>query len=243
MSSRLPGIGITAAIERVRWGVWDEVVTMAPRSYARAVEEAGALPLILPPGEAGQERVDAALERIDALILTGGPDLDPAGYGAEPHPETVAGSRERDDFELELTRRAIDRGMPVLGVCRGMQMLNLARGGALIQHLPDLTGNDVHRHTPGAFGDHEVRLEPGSLAALAAGGTRALVKSHHHQGVGELGEGLAISGRSLDDDVVEAIELPDHRFVLGVLWHPEEDDRSRVIAALVAVAREQAVAA
>jgi putative glutamine amidotransferase len=127
--------------------------------------------------------------------------------------------------------------MPVLGICRGMQILNLARGGTLVQHLPDLLGHGNHRHTPGAFSDHEVRLEPGSLAEAAAGAERVTVKSHHHQGVDELGEGLTVTGWSVPDDLVEAIELRDHPFALGVLWHPEEDERSRVVEALVAAAR------
>ena len=226
-------VGICAAVERVRWGTWDETVTMAPRSYATAVQTAGAVALLLPPDPAALDRPDAVLERIDALILAGGSDIDPETYGAERHPETKGTWPERDRFELALTRRALDLGMPVLGICRGMQLVNVALGGTLTQHLPDLTGDDSHRHTPGSFGDHEVRLEPGSLAAKAAGADRILVKSHHHQGVERVGEGLTVSGHSVDDDVVEAIELPGDHFALGVLWHPEEDTKSRVIASLV----------
>jgi putative glutamine amidotransferase len=133
----------------------------------------------------------------------------------------------------------------VLGICRGMQVMNVARGGTLVQHLPDRLGSegDLHRHTPGAFGDHEVRLKEGSLAARAVGETQTLVKSHHHQGIDELGEGLVPTGWSVDDDLVEAIELPDHPYALGVLWHPEEDQRSRVIAALVAAAEGSRIGA
>ncbi len=239
MSSGPAAIGITAALERVQWGAWDEVVTLTTRSYSRAVEAAGAVPLVLPPMDPGRDRIDAALDRIDALIVSGGSDVDPAVYGAEAHPETTGNWLERDRFELALTRRALERELPLLGICRGMQMLNLALGGTLIQHLPDVTGNQDHRHTPGSFGDHEVELEPGSLAALAAGGERATVKSHHHQGVDALGDGLVVTGRSVPDGVIEAIELPGRRFVLGVLWHPEEDERSRVIAALVANVTEE----
>jgi putative glutamine amidotransferase len=127
--------------------------------------------------------------------------------------------------------------MPVLGICRGMQMLNVARGGTLIQHLPDVIGDDRHRHTPGAFGDHDVRLAEGTLAARAVGAERTTVKSHHHQGVDELGEGLVAVGWSEPDEIVEAIELPERPYALGVLWHPEEDERSNVIGSLVEAAR------
>ncbi len=230
-------IGICAAIEQVRWGPWEETVTMAPRSYATAVQATGALALLLPPGDGIAP--DEVLDRVDALILTGGSDVDPSLYGAAPHPETKGIWPERDRFELALAHAALERGMPVLGICRGMQILNLSLGGTLVQHLPDLLGHGDHRHTPGAFADHEVRLEPGSLAAAAAGAERMTVKSHHHQGVDELGEGIAVTGWSVPDNLVEAIEVRDHPFALGVLWHPEEEERSRVVEALVAAAREE----
>lgn len=210
---------------------------MLPRSYAAAVQAAGAMALLLPPDDTAAEAPDPLLDRVEALILAGGSDLDPATYGAAPHPETSGIWPERDRFELALARRALEREMPVLGVCRGMQALNVARGGTLVQHLPDLLDREDHRHTPGAFADHEVRLEPGSLAATAAAAEQLTVKSHHHQGIDELGEGLVASGWSVSDDLVEAIELPGHPFVLGVLWHPEADLRSRVVGALVVAAR------
>jgi putative glutamine amidotransferase len=230
-------IGICAALERARWGPWEDTVTMLPRSYATAVQAAGGLALLLPPDEAVTEAPDPLLDRVEALILAGGSDLDPATYGAAPHPETSGVWPERDRFELALARRALEREMPLLGVCRGMQALNVARGGTLVQHLPDLLGSNEHRHTPGAFKDHEVRLEPGSLAATAAAAGQITVKSHHHQGIDELGEGFVASGWSVGDDLVEAIELPGHPFALGVLWHPEEDLRGRVVGALVGAAR------
>jgi putative glutamine amidotransferase len=183
------------------------------------------------------ESPDQVLDLIDGLVLAGGSDVDAGSYGAAPHPETKRTRPERDRFELALGHRALERDMPVLGICRGMQMLNVATGGTLDQHLPDTIGHDGHMHTPGAFADHAVRLEPGSLAARAVGADRVEVKSHHHQGVDELGEGLAVSGRAAEDDAVEAIELADRRFALGVLWHPEEDERDNVVAALVAEAR------
>jgi putative glutamine amidotransferase len=232
-------VGICAAIERVRWGPWDADAVMMTRTYVTAVQEAGALALLLPPDDRAAEAPDPLLDRIDALILPGGSDLDPASYGARPHPETRDTSRERDRFELGLARRALERGMPVLGICRGMQLLNVARGGTLVQHLPDLVGHGDHRHTPGAFHDHDVRLEPGSLAAKAAGAELVTVKSHHHQGIDELGEGLVASGWSVPDDLVEAIELREYPFAFGMLWHPEEDERSRFVAALVEAARAE----
>jgi len=235
-------VGILAAVERVRWGPWDQTVAMVPRSYATAVQRAGALALVLPPDDDAAESPDALLDRVDALVLAGGSDLDPASYGARPHPETEGSWPERDRFELGLTHRALERDMPVLGICRGMQMLNVGCGGTLVQHLPDAVGHSEHRHTPGAFGDHEVRLEPGSLAARAADAERLEVKSHHHQGVEELGEGLVATGWAQPDRVVEALELPERRFALGVLWHPEEDVRDRVVGALVEAARQEVAA-
>ena len=222
------------AVEGVRFGVWDEVAAFLPYAYARAVQRAGGLALMLPPDPAVAERPDEVLDRIDALVAAGGCDVDPASYGAtERHPETGATTPERDAFEIALLRAAIDRDMPVLGICRGMQMLNVARGGALVQHLPDVVGHEDHRHTPGKFADHEVRLEPGSLAARVVGREREPVKSHHHQALDGLGDGVVATGWSVDDDVVEAIELPERRFAVGVLWHPEEDEQSRVLQALV----------
>jgi len=218
-------------------------VTMAQRTYPAAVQGAGALALVLPPDEAAVSSPDLLLDRIDGLLLAGGADVDPASYGAPPHPETGPVWPERDRFEIALTLRAVERGIPVLGACRGMQILNVAFGGTLHQHLPDVIGTDRHRHTPGLFGDHEVRLEPGSLAAGAVGTERSIVKSHHHQGIAELGEGLLATGWSPDDELIEAIELPGERFVLGVLWHPEEDAASRVIAALVEAAKAKVGAA
>jgi putative glutamine amidotransferase len=232
-------IGICAAIERVRWGPWEETVAMAPRSYDAAVRGAGALALLLPPDAAVVEAPDRLLDRLDGLLLAGGADVDPSFYGAEAHPETTATWPERDRFELALARRALERRMPVLGICRGMQLLNVARGGTLVQHLPETIGHTDHRRSPGVFGDHEVTLQPASLAARAAGAETLDVKSHHHQGLGLLGEDLIATGWAGGREVVEAIELPGLPFALGILWHPEEDERSGVIAALVEAAQQE----
>jgi putative glutamine amidotransferase len=230
-----PVIGICSALESARWGVWEVLANVSPRNYSVAVSLAGGLPLLLPPDDVSAEAPDQLLDLLDGLLLAGGADLDPASYGALPHEETGPSRAERDRFELALAHRAVERDIPVLGVCRGMQLLNVAYGGTLEQHLE---ATDRHRHTAGAFSDHEVVLDPSSLATRSVGCERCPVKSHHHQGVDELGEGLVVSGRSEPDGLVEAIEDPERRYVLGVLWHPEEDSESRVLGALVEEARK-----
>ncbi|MEW6637416.1 MAG: gamma-glutamyl-gamma-aminobutyrate hydrolase family protein [Actinomycetota bacterium] len=233
-AKRRPNIGVTAATETVSYGVWRGVpAIISPARYVQAVQRAGGRPILLPPDPDDAEDPREVLALIDALILTGGAgDLDPALYGEEPHPETGPVQEERDAYELALARAAIERRMPVLGICRGMQVLNVAYGGRLEQHLPDVLGHEEHRHTPGTFADHEVSLVPGSLAARAAGSELTPVKSHHHQGIGEVGEGLVVTGKA-EDGTIEAIEDPSCPFVLGVLWHPEEDENSRIIKTLV----------
>ncbi len=213
-------IGLCAAIEPARWGVWDDEAVLLPRAYSTAVQRAGGLALVLPP----DPDLDGVLDLLDGLILAGGAD-----YGAYP---------ERDAFELGLATAALERDVPLLGVCRGMQLMNLARGGTLIEHLPDKLGHEDHRATPGAFGDHDVRLTPGSLAARAAGEDVHATKSHHHQGVDAIGEGFQVTGWATIDELPEAIEDPALRFALGVQWHPEADPVGAEIAALVIAARD-----
>jgi putative glutamine amidotransferase len=239
-----PVIGICTAMERARWSVWDLEAVLLPRNYVQAVQRAGALVLLLPPdphltGDPGE-----VLDLIDGLMLAGGADIDPATYGQASHAETVDTVPERDAFELALVRGAIERDLPLLGICRGMQLINVARGGTLLQHLPERFGHSEHRRVIGSFdgADHDVRLVEGSLAARAAGELGHTTKSHHHQGVDLVGAGLLVSGCSTLDQLPEAIEMPDRRFVLGVQWHPEADGASRVIAGLVRAA-EGAVAA
>ena len=238
-----PVIGVCSAVERASWGVWQVLANVSPRSYTDAVQRAGGMALILPPDDSTAESPDQLLDLLDGLILAGGSDVDPASYGARPHEQIGVTWPERDRFELGLAHRAIERDLPLLGICRGMQLLNVACGGTLEQHLPDVTGDERHRAVQGAFSEHSVKLVPGSLAARSVGAEQNSVKSHHHQALAELGEGLVASGRSLPDELVEAIELPDHRHVLGVLWHPEEDERSRVIGTLVEEARAKVAAA
>jgi putative glutamine amidotransferase len=237
VSGRRPVIGMAAAVEQVRWGAWDEIATLVPATYAAAVQRAGGMALSLPPDDELTEQPDELLDLVDGLLLAGGSDIDPAAYGADPAAEIERVYPQRDRFELALARRALERDMPVLGICRGMQLLNVALGGTLVQHMPEA---DTHRVMPGAYADHDVELEPGSLAARAAGVRQCEVKSHHHQAVDRLGDGLVVSGRAAHDGLVEAVEAPDHRYVLGVLWHPEENEESPVIATLVDAARSRA---
>jgi putative glutamine amidotransferase len=231
-------IGICAALERARWSVWDQQAALTPMSYIEAVQRAGGLALLLAPDERVVEEPEQALELIDGLMLAGGADIDPASYGEQRHAETVETMPERDAFEIALARAAIERDIPVLGICRGMQLINVALGGTLMQHLPELYGHHEHRRVLGSFdgADHDVLLSDGSLAASAAGEVAHATKSHHHQGIDRLGEGLRVSGLSTLDELPEAIELPDRRFVLGVQWHPEVDPDSTVVAALVRAA-------
>ena len=236
-----PLIGLCGALERARWSVWDMEAVLAPRNYLQRIEEAGGLPVVIGPDDGLLGKLDALLDRLDGLVLIGGADIDPASYGAEPHPQTVGSVPERDRFELAITKAAWDRELPLLGICRGMQLMNVAAGGDLRQHLPDDVGHEDPRRVVGSFdgADHDVRLEAGALAARAAGETHHATKSHHHQGVGRIGQGLHVTGWSELDDLPEAIEPDDGRWALGVQWHPEADESSRLIAALVDEARSR----
>jgi putative glutamine amidotransferase len=227
-----PLIGITSYAEEIRWGVWKEEAALIPLSYVRAVDHAGGRPLVVPPSDDGLEETLAVL---DGLILSGGGDLDPGLYGADAHPETDSPRPERDNAELRLLEAALERDMPVLAVCRGSQLLNVARGGDLVQHLPDDVGHERHKHEPGQFSDHGVRLDPESRVGTLLG-DHAPVKSHHHQGYGRIGDGLRETGWA-DDGTVEALEDPGKRFAVGVLWHPEEGEDSALFRALVDEAR------
>lgn len=231
-------MGICTALERARWGLWDQEAVLLARSYVEAVQRAGALVVMVPPDERLMEDPGEMLDLLDGLMLAGGADIDPASYGEQAHAETVDTVPERDRFEIALVRGAIERDLPVLGICRGMQLINVAYGGTLLQHLPELFGHHEHLRVAGTFdgADHDVELVEGTLAARAAGETHHATKSHHHQGVDRLGEGLKISGRSAMDGLPEAIEMTGRRFVLGVQWHPEADEASGVVGALVAEA-------
>ena len=225
-----PVIGICAVRERARWSFWDQPAHLVADSYVASVQRTGAIAVSLPVDTRAPAEL---LERIDALLLIGGADLEPTIYGAEHEAVTEGTYPERDQFEIAMLRGALERGIPVLGICRGVHVINVALGGTLIQDLVDGDGSHPHRKTLGSLwgSEHEVVLEPGSLAAEAAGEERHLVSCHHHQAIDRLGDGLVVSGRAADG-VVEAVEAADRRWLLGVQWHPEADERSRLFTAL-----------
>jgi putative glutamine amidotransferase len=228
VGKRRPVIGITSYAERARWGVWDSPAALIPLAYVQAIERAGGRPLLVPPSLEG---IPETLDALDGLLFSGGSDIDPGEYGAEAHPATDGIRPDRDRAEIALLAAALERDMPVLAVCRGSQVLNVARGGDLVQHLPEVVGDEKHKHTPGVFADHDVDLVAGSRVQRILG-DRAPVKSHHHQGYGRLGEGLREAARA-EDGTVEAIEDPERRFAVGVLWHPEAGEDFALFSALV----------
>jgi putative glutamine amidotransferase len=227
-----PIVGITTYVEDAAWGAWSLPAALIPYDYVRAVERAGGRALLVPPSVDG---VDETLDVLDGLLFSGGNDLDPASYGADAHPETNGTRPERDRGELALLEGALARDMPMLAVCRGFQVLNVAHGGDLVQHLPDEVGHEQHREVTGVFSDHDVRIDDTSRLGSLLGG-RAAVKSHHHQGVGRVGEGLRATAWA-DDGTVEGLEDPGRRFAVGVLWHPEAGEDMKLFEALVAEAR------
>ena len=230
-----PVIGISAYSEPARWGAWDLDAVVLPQAYAAQVAAAGGLPVLLPPA-AG---IEAALARLDGLILSGGGDLDPARYGADRHAKTGSVRPARDAAELALFTAAADRGLPVLGICRGLQVINAARGGTLHQHLPDVVGHRDHAPAPGQYGAHPVRVAPGSAVAAALGRTALeSVPSAHHQAIDRLGQGLTAVAWA-PDGIIEAvdIDIPGSPFALAVQWHPEAGTDPSLFRALIAASR------
>lgn len=225
-----PVIGITTYVEQARWGVWDTSAALVPYAYVRQVEAGGGRVVLLPPSTEDPAEV---LPWLDGLLVAGGADIDPAHYGATPHPETAGLRPERDAGELTLLAAALDADLPVLGVCRGMQLMTVHAGGTLHQHLPEVVGHERHRPSPGVYGEHIVRLAEGSRARAVLG-DRVSVRSYHHQGVVDAGS-LTVTGWA-DDGTIEAVEAPGRRFAVGVLWHPEVGDDPRLFDALVAAA-------
>ena len=235
-SDRAPVIGVCAVRERARWAFWDQTAHLVADTYVRAIHETGALAVLLPVGERPSTEL---LDRVDGLLAIGGADLDPASYGAEPSSDIEASYPERDAFEVGLIRAALERELPFLGICRGIQVLNVALGGTLIQHLDGTDGINPHRRVVGTFEgvDNVIELDPSSLVARAVGETLHSVPCHHHQAVGELGASLRVTGRAQIDGVVEAIEHTEVPWALGVQWHPEATEKRQLFGAFAQAAR------
>lgn len=232
-SRQPPRIGITTELQHARWGPWDRQAALLPTVYVDTLYRAGGLPLLLPPIAGSAQD---AIRTVDGLILSGGTDLSPEQYNQEPHASIQHTCPQRDDWELRLLRAALDQHVPVLGICRGVQVLTAAFGGTLQQHLPDALGSgNRHQPAPGRFGMHRVDLCAETRIARILG-EYTDVRCHHHQALATIPDALRVTGYATDG-TVEAVESPHHRFLLGVQWHPEENgDDLRLLHALVDVA-------
>ncbi|TYK51426.1 gamma-glutamyl-gamma-aminobutyrate hydrolase family protein [Actinomadura decatromicini] len=226
-----PLIGVTADLAEAAWDVWRRRAVVLPVAYHEQVLAAGGTAVVLPP------QPDAApdvVARLDGLVLAGGTDIDPRRYGARPHPSVRPADALRDEWELRLAGAALAADLPVLGICRGMQLLNVVRAGTLVQHLPDVVGTDAHLPDRSGFGKHPIIILPGSRL-YAALGDRADIATHHHQAVGNLGRGVVETAWA-EDGVVEGIEIRDRAFACGVQGHAEESGMTGLFAQLVAAA-------
>jgi putative glutamine amidotransferase len=235
-----PVIGLTTYLEQAKQGVWDVRAAFLPEVYFRAVTDAGGIAVLLPPQPASTDIADRVVDGLDGLIVTGGMDVDPARYGAEPHPETDAPRRDRDAWEDALLTAAIARELPFLGICRGLQLLNVVRGGSLLQHLPEAVGTERYRAGGGVFTVNEAAVDGDSrLGRLLDDQASIDVRSYHHQAVDRVGDGLRVTATS-SDGVVQAVELEGVPFGLAVQWHPEEDaaQDARLFSGLVEAARD-----
>jgi putative glutamine amidotransferase len=236
-----PVIGLCTAMERARWGVWDDEAVLLPRAYVSQVTAAGGIPVLLAPDPAITAEPDAVLGLVDGLVLAGGADVDPSAYGAEPDPRTLGTVPERDAFELALMRRAFELDLPVLGVCRGMQVMAVEAGGVLDQHLPDVVGHDAHYPLPGEYTSHHATPVAGTRLATLLGTEALAVPTYHHQAVQP--ESLADTAYRPSawhaDGTLEAMEDPTSGFRLAVQWHPEAGDDGRLFDALVAAAADR----
>lgn len=230
-----PVVGVTAYDEEAAWGVWHKQASLVPAEYVKALASAGANPVILPVQGEHDLALDSLLSRLDGLLFTGGPDIDPARYGAKRHHRSQQPRPARDERELALLLVAERVGLPVLAVCRGMQVLNVLRGGTLVQHLPDVVGHQDHNPTPGTFSRHRVRVEETSLLHKLVSWDERAVPTHHHQGIDRLGAGLSAVAWT-DDGTIEAVEDPTRPFLFGVQWHAEADDDPALFEALVEAA-------
>jgi putative glutamine amidotransferase len=231
-----PVVGLTAYLEPVRTGIWDIAAGYLPADYSEGIVLVGGIAVLLPPQPVNPDIAGRVLDGLDALVLTGGYDLDPVRYDQQPHPATDRPRTDRDAWEFALLRGALDRGLPVLGICRGAQVLNVAFGGTLHQHLPDVLGHGGHRAGDGVFTTLPVRTVAGTrLAALL--GESVDAPCYHHQAIDRVGESLVVAAMDADG-VVEALELPGESFVVGVQWHPEKSlDDLRLFEAVVEAAR------
>jgi putative glutamine amidotransferase len=226
-------IGITSYAQPARWGAWELPAALVPFHYVESVERAGGRALVVPPST---EAVDETLDVLDGVIFSGGIDIDPATYGADRHEKTDPAQEHRDAGELALLERALERDIPTLAICRGFQLLNVARGGDLVQHLPETVGHERHREVLGTFSEHPVDVKDGTKLAAILGPRHDSVQSSHHQGVGRVGDGLVETAWA-EDGSLEGLEDPDRRFAVGVLWHPEMEEDKRLFEALVDEAR------
>ncbi len=233
-----PIVGITTYLQRAQTGVWDTKAAFLPETYFGAVERAGGIPVLLPPQPIEGGVAEQVIARLDGLIISGGLDVEASRYGAAAHPEADRPSRLRDDWDDALLTAAIDGEVPFLAICRGIQVLNVNRGGTLHQHLPEVVGDDRYSGHDGVFAQNEVSVDDGSRVAAIIGAGPHEVKSYHHQAVAELGDGLRVTAHS-DGGVVQAVELDGVPFGLGVQWHPEQDaeEDARLFESLVEAAR------
>jgi len=238
MTIKRPVIGITAYEEDAKWGPWSERAVLVPSTYVHAVDRAGGAAIILP---IQSQRVEDLLERIDALVLSGGPDVGPDRYGEDPHPESQSPRIERDEFELTLVTAAAEAGTPTLAICRGMQVLNVARGGTLHQHLPDVIGHRGHSPTAGEYAWHSVSVDPDSRLARILPDRSVETASHHHQAIARLGKGLSVVAQA-EDGTIEAVEDPGLDYLVGVQWHPEVGGDLSLFVSLVSAARKRSAA-
>jgi gamma-glutamyl-gamma-aminobutyrate hydrolase PuuD len=224
-----PVIGITCYVEPARFTVWDMTVALLPYMYVEQVVRAGGQPVVLPPaGDPAQ-----VVSRLDGLIVAGGGDIDPARYGAAPHEKSGYVRKFRDEAEFAVMSAALDAGLPFLGICRGLQVLNVALGGTLHQHLPDVVGHPGHSPAPGRFGPLPVTPVPGTRLAKALGTDPVTVPHYHHQAVDRLASGLTVSATA-EDGTIEAVELDSGAFAVAVQWHPEAAEDGALFEALVA---------
>jgi putative glutamine amidotransferase len=231
-----PTIGITTYHTNADWRGWSEDGALLPWTYVTAIRKAGGRPVLLPPGGDAAE-AQATVAVLDGVVIAGGGDIDPASYGAVRHPRTEVTAPDRDAWELAIIDAAIAMDVPLLGICRGMQVLNVACGGTLHQHIPDLVGHSDHNGPGHGFGLHRVRVTSGTtVIAILPGGEYFDVPTHHHQAVDKVGAGLTAVGWA-DDGIIEAVESDSvEQFLIGVQWHPEQGDDLRLFSALIAAA-------